>query len=310
MKKVKYGSNAEWLALRKNGIGGSDIGAICGVSKWETPLDVYNDKTNPDFVIPENEAMWYGKKEEPIVAERFSILTGKDVRNDNHIIIDEEYPYFFANIDRKIVGEDAILECKTTDTLSANLWADGKIPDNYYLQMMWYLGVTKYTKGYFVCKVGNRETIIREVERDENLIAQIREEAKIFWNENILKRVPPSATVGDEWNLHQMWEPHEEEKDLSDLIDIFIVRNETLKEIDGIKAQLKEKEDIIKQCEISIKEALQGADKGVCGNFVVSHKWGTRKSVDTNKLKSEYAEVYNDCLKETETSRFSIKEIE
>lgn len=34
----------EWLKTRQTGIGGSDVAAILGLSKWKTPLDVYNDK--------------------------------------------------------------------------------------------------------------------------------------------------------------------------------------------------------------------------------------------------------------------------
>ena len=34
----------EWLKTRQTGIGGSDVAAILGHSKWKTPLDVYIDK--------------------------------------------------------------------------------------------------------------------------------------------------------------------------------------------------------------------------------------------------------------------------
>lgn len=38
-------TRADWLKLRRRGIGGSDVAAIIGISKWRTPLDIYNDKT-------------------------------------------------------------------------------------------------------------------------------------------------------------------------------------------------------------------------------------------------------------------------
>ena len=34
----------EWLKARQTGIGGSDVAPILGISKWTTPLDVYNEK--------------------------------------------------------------------------------------------------------------------------------------------------------------------------------------------------------------------------------------------------------------------------
>ena len=39
-------SREEFLARRKQGIGGSDIAAVCGLSPWRSPLDVYYDKLN------------------------------------------------------------------------------------------------------------------------------------------------------------------------------------------------------------------------------------------------------------------------
>ena len=35
---------ADWLAVRRQGIGGSDVGAILGLDPWKGPLDVYVDK--------------------------------------------------------------------------------------------------------------------------------------------------------------------------------------------------------------------------------------------------------------------------
>lgn len=38
-------SNVEWLRLRKQGIGGSDAGAICGLNPYSSPIKVFWDKT-------------------------------------------------------------------------------------------------------------------------------------------------------------------------------------------------------------------------------------------------------------------------
>ena len=41
-------SNADWLRLRKSGIGGSDAGAICGVNPYSIAMKVFRDKTSTD----------------------------------------------------------------------------------------------------------------------------------------------------------------------------------------------------------------------------------------------------------------------
>ena len=38
----------EWLRLRKNGIGGSDAGAVCGLNPYSSPMNVYRDKTTDE----------------------------------------------------------------------------------------------------------------------------------------------------------------------------------------------------------------------------------------------------------------------
>lgn len=34
-------THEEWLKARKNGIGGSDAGAICGLNPYRSPIAVY-----------------------------------------------------------------------------------------------------------------------------------------------------------------------------------------------------------------------------------------------------------------------------
>ena len=45
-------NRAEWLNWRRTGLGGSDIAAVLGLSKWRTPWDVWADKKG---LLPEKE---------------------------------------------------------------------------------------------------------------------------------------------------------------------------------------------------------------------------------------------------------------
>ena len=42
---IKTATQADWLALRKSGIGGSDIAAILGFNRYRGAYDVWEDKT-------------------------------------------------------------------------------------------------------------------------------------------------------------------------------------------------------------------------------------------------------------------------
>ena len=65
-------SNEEWLKWRKKGLGGSDIAAILGISKWSSAIDIWLQKTNQKYdAVVENEAMTWGKILESVIREQF-----------------------------------------------------------------------------------------------------------------------------------------------------------------------------------------------------------------------------------------------
>lgn len=51
----------EWLRYRKNGIGGSDAGAVCGLNPYSSPMKVYYDKTSDETGDFDNESMRQGR---------------------------------------------------------------------------------------------------------------------------------------------------------------------------------------------------------------------------------------------------------
>ena len=78
----------EWLLCRKQGIGGSDAGAICGLNSYRTAMQVYLDKTSEEVEEIDNEAMLQGRDFEDYVARRFMKATGKKVRRANAMYYD------------------------------------------------------------------------------------------------------------------------------------------------------------------------------------------------------------------------------
>lgn len=137
MKRLVLTSNLareKWLQYRKQGIGGSDAGAICGFNPYRTAMQVYYDKTSDEIEDIDNEAMRQGREFEDYVARRFTEETGKKVRRANAMFYDENNPFMLADVDRMIVGENAGLECKTASPFMAEYWKDDKIPLSYQMQ--------------------------------------------------------------------------------------------------------------------------------------------------------------------------------
>ncbi len=131
----------EWLRYRKQGIGGSDAGAVCGLNPYRTAMQVYQDKTTDAVEEIDNEAMRQGREFEDYVARRFMEATGKKVRRANAMFYDEANPFMLADVDRMVVGENAGLECKTASPYMADKWENGRIPLSYQVQCYHYMSV-------------------------------------------------------------------------------------------------------------------------------------------------------------------------
>src|SRR5690606_15971722 len=93
----------EWLQVRSQGIGGSDIAAIVGVSPWDTPLSIYLRRVGELPEKEETEAMYWGTVLEEVVAQEYKRRHPEvQVRRVNAVLQHPETPYFLANIDREI----------------------------------------------------------------------------------------------------------------------------------------------------------------------------------------------------------------
>ena len=138
MTVAEMAEHDKWLEMRNKGIGGSEAAVIVGMNRWKSPFQLWLEKTGE--VEPEdlsnNEFVYWGTVLEQCVADRFAELTGKRVTKRG-MLQDEEVPYFFANVDRVVVGENAGLECKTTNAYAKDAWEGDNIPDAYYCQCQW-----------------------------------------------------------------------------------------------------------------------------------------------------------------------------
>ena len=67
-KKIGY---EEWKRERMKGIGGSDVAAVLGISRWKSALRVYLEKIDEAPEEEENEAMEIGRKIEDFIAGLF-----------------------------------------------------------------------------------------------------------------------------------------------------------------------------------------------------------------------------------------------
>lgn len=299
----------EWLLERTKGIGGSDAGIILGLNKYRTKFELWLEKTgqvDPEEV--DNEAVYWGNQMEDVVAKEFERRTGKKVRRANYMFSHPDYPYIKANLDRMVVGESALLECKTASAYLMKEWKGDEIPESYLVQVQHYLGVTGKEKGYIAVLIGGNKFIWKEIERDEELINIIFEAEKHFWEYHVLGGIAPEldGSSAAEKYIKERYEKAEKEKEtILSANSIELLNNYALIK-DNEKLVLAAKREI----ENKLKAELKDAEIAVTDNHLITWKYEVQNRVDTAKLQEQFPDVYKQVLKEISLRKFKVKELD
>src|SRR5699024_3089462 len=253
-----------------------------------------------------NEYIYWGNVLEDIVAKEFENRTGKRVRRDNRMLRHPEHDFMLANMDRVVVGEKALLECKTTSQYNKDLWEGDDIPAQYLCQVQHYMAVTGYKKAYIAVLLGGNTFIWKEIDRDEELINILIEAEKDFWENNVQAGVIPDidgSEATSNFINHMYKDIDEEEVALNEDV------NTLLKGIEACKRDVKETKELQKKYENQLKDQLGNNIAGKTKSYLVTWKPQKRKSLDSKRLKEEQADLIKDYYKESETRVLRIKQI-
>lgn len=297
----------QWLRERQKGIGGSDASIILGFNKWKSPFQLYLEKTGEHVEEIDNEFIYWGNKLEDVVAKEFEVRTGKKVRKRNQMFRHPEYTFMFANIDRDVVGEKALLECKTTNAFNRDAWEGDEVPAAYLCQLQHYMAVLGYEKAYIAVLIGGNHFVWKEVERDDEFIDIMIQHEKAFWENHILAEVPPPIDGSPSATelLNKLYPTDNGEVIMLDQ------QSETLIEaIESLKADKKQLEEQLKAYENQLKMTLEEASEGHSIRYKVTYKAQTRSTVDSKRLKAEMPDVYEKFVKPSTTRVLKIKQME
>lgn len=293
---------------RKNYLGGTDAAGVLSMSRWTTPLKIWAEKTGNIEIedISEKLQVKLGNKLEATVAELFVEETGKELQRRNETIYHPTYKFLAANIDRKIVGERAGFEAKTTGSYSYRDWEGKEIPQEYILQCIHYLAVTGWDKWYIACLIGNQKFVWKEVKRDEKVINDLIKKEVHFWREFVEKKVMPmQITANDEDTLSKLF-PQATEGAVTELDD---KANAVCESLDSLKADSKVLEKEIEEQENTLRALLKENETGKSNNWVVSWRNQLDRRVNLIALKEEQQEIYNQYLVEKNKRVLRIKKL-
>lgn len=287
-------THEEWLLDRRNGIGGSDVATILGLNKWKSPYQLWLEKTNQlEKNEEQNEPAYWGNVLEEVVAKEFTERTGKKVRKRNQVFEHPLHPFLRANIDRDIIGENAILECKTANAFLAKEWEGEEIPQAYICQVQHYMNVLNREYAYIAVLIGGQRFIWKRIERDQELIDLITEKLVSFWEINVQANIAPpidGSTAATDF-LKDYY------KDIDDSeITLGVKFDDLVHSRIDLKRSEKEIKTEIKRVENEIIQELgkNNASIGVTPNFVIDWKHQQRKSIDKKALAERYPEIAKD----------------
>jgi putative phage-type endonuclease len=141
----------DWHQIRSEGIGGSEVGTICGLNPWESAYTLFHKKTgNIDDSVEPNWAIRFGNAFERPILDLYAEEHPEAELYTTGTFANNEHSWKHANPDAlaKVNGEWKIIEVKTARA------GFSELPAHYEAQVMWYMHVTGIRKAALVAVAG------------------------------------------------------------------------------------------------------------------------------------------------------------
>lgn len=191
-------AHAEWLEKRRSGLGGTDTPAICGLSRYKGPYEVWCEKLGLVSKPIDNPQTKLGRALEPYIArewgEKFKLelVKGEFVKHD---LIE----WLLGTPDYLVRNQRRGLDCKyiSSEEVEKFYGVDGTddLPMHYWGQGQHYMELFDYDYWHFGCLMTDGEVHDYPVERDPVYLRTMRETCDIFWNKHVKEGIPPEPTL-------------------------------------------------------------------------------------------------------------------
>ncbi|MGN0207578.1 MAG: YqaJ viral recombinase family protein [Muribaculaceae bacterium] len=304
---IRPKSREEWLDIRKNGIGSSEVATIVGLNPWETPYQLWRRKVGIDEPKQESAAMRNGHHLEDAVSRMWNDATGREIIKRSAIdwiIRDNDRPYLQVSPDRTYwLGESrspeakGILEIKTT-----RMKVDPEdLPRYWFTQVQYQLGVAGYSQGSLAWLSAGQgfDFGYRDLKFVPDFYEWLIESVSRFWQDNILGKQEPSAVNVSDVLLK--YNRHTDNKVIECSDEVFNAYN-TLKEV---RTELKALEEREAELEETIKMAFADAEALSYGGDTIATWKAPKPSIkfDAKAFQAEHPDLAKPYMKETQGAR-------
>lgn len=258
-------TDANWLELRRTGIGASEIAMVLGEAPaaWGGALALYARKIGAyERDLSEVEAVYWGHKLEDDIVEAYAERTGRGTRRAGKLLRSTAHPWALCTLDGETweAASPSLtwpFEAKNVNQFKADEWQDGP-PPHYYLQIQQQMLVTGESKATIAALIGGQRMVWADVRRDETAIRRIIFHGERFW-ERVQKRdVPaPDGTEETRKALTALYPQGE------GVVVLPAVAAESADRLEVVKAEirrLEKEEDLI---ENTVRAAIGNAELGM-----------------------------------------------
>jgi putative phage-type endonuclease len=294
-------NNQDFTRERSKYLGGSDLGAILGLSKYRTAVDVWLEKTGQQCNTRDSLPLRFGKFAESFVAQEYAHLTGHHLVHHEDAVAHPQYAYLQGHIDRFVLPQagplfdaqgqclaQALLECKTANPFAQQEWGEAgsdQVPLPYLIQCAWYLLLTQVRSCDLAVLFGNADLRIYHIPRDPELETLLLHRAVSFWENHVIKDCPPSAQCEADYQ-------HLFAKGLPKTIEANAQTMALIQELHRVQEQIEQYEIQVSQMKQSIMGVMADAEVLQFAGKVVA-TWKAPKSslrLDAKRLTEDHPE--------------------
>lgn len=289
----------EWHEWRRQGIGGSDVAAILGLSKWASPLDVWETKKGLRAEQSQTHAMAWGSRLENSIRDFWA--SKRKTKVWQVFAEHDDHPVLRASLDGWVNSWE-ILEIKTARTSDG--WGEegtDEIPTSYLCQCQHYLSVVDAQICHVAVLIGGSDYREYKILRDQELIDNMTDFLLSWWQTHIIGDVAPAPRDYSEFTRRFQKSKANEVFVGDSEIQIF----EEYKKLQESKRELEQQEQALKLRIAEIcgeSDTIKHGDKILC-----TFKSQSSSRIDTEALKKAYPELVNQFLKTSESRVLRIK---
>ena len=305
-------THGEWLKIREEGIGSSEVATVLGVSPYDTPYQLWLRKTGQvKAVEQENFLMKAGHYLEDAISRFCADDAGLEIVKNSaaeFVVVDSKKPFMRVSPDRyaypigakKNAHSRSIIECKSTQKTVD--------PDNIYqhwfLQCCYQMHVTRTETAHLAWLTQGRDFGYKTLVYDADFCKFIEEEVERFWVDCVIGGREPALSPVDVIVKYPRHADGKKAYANDEIVQIWSDLKDTNAEISRLNGIKESLEEHIKATMLDAESLVIPAEKDTAERVICT--WKAPKpsqKFDEKKFKESSPDVYAQYLVNREGSR-------